>query len=157
MHPPTISNHRLARLALWLLALLAWFACGAIAERHRRYGEVRIEKLERAVRNLIIIHAAQLLPPRKRRALRHHVKPPRISLRAVAGAWLRRHLRTEGDFISRAQRLLAVLRTWRALAAKLAHRRRAGLTRLFPILLKPERASPICALASLTPPLADTS
>lgn len=159
MHPrPPISNHRLARLALWLLALLAWFACGAIGERQRRrYGAVSIEKLERAVRNLIITGAAGLLPPRKRRALRHHVKPPPLSLRAIAGSWLRRRLRTEGDLISRAQRLLAILRTWRALAAELAQRRRKGLTRLARITPTPGSAAPISAFAPPAPCAADTS
>jgi len=158
MHPPPISNHRLARLALWLLALIAWFACGCIGERQRRrYGHVSIENLERAVRDLILIHAARLLPPRRPKARRHHVKQQHVSLRAVAGAWLRRRLRTEGDLVARAQRLLAVLRTYRALAARLAHRRRKGLTRLSPIPTAPGRVAPLPAFALPTPFAADTS
>lgn len=159
MHPPPpISNHRLARLALWLLALLAWFACGCIGERHRRrYGQVSIEKLEGAVRNLILIHAAHLLPARKRKAPRHHIKHRHVRLRAVAGSWLRRRLRTEGNLITRAQHLLGVLRTYRALAAILAQRRRKGLTRLLPILPRPAVATPISARAPPVPCAADTS
>lgn len=158
MHPPPISNYRLARLALWLLALIAWFACGCIGERQRRrYGHLSIERLERAVRDLILIHAARLLPPRKQSARRHHVKQPRVLLRAVGGVWLRRRLRTEGDLITRAQTLLAALRTYRALAAKLARRRCKGLTRLSPILTKPSRTAPLLAFAPPEPCAADTS
>lgn len=159
MHPPPpISNHRLARLALWLLAMLAWFACGAIGERHRRrYGEVSLVKIERAARNLIIIHAADLLPPRKRTARRYHARPMRTSLRAIAGVWLRRRLRTKGDLVTRARHLLAVLRDWRALAAELAHRRSKGLTRLAPITVRSEPAPPICVRAFSAPAAADTS
>jgi hypothetical protein len=156
--PPTISNNRLARLALWLLALLAWFACGRIGQRQRRrYGEVSVKKIEHAVRDLIIIRAAQLLTTRKRSARRYHANPVRTSLRAVAGVWLRRRLRTQGDLSARAQHLLAVLRNWRALAAELAHRRRKGLTRLAPITLRPELTAPVCVLAFSAPAAADTS
>ena len=156
--PPIISNHCLARLTLWLLALLAWFACGCVGERRRRhYGALSIETLERAVRNLIIVHAAQLLAPRTRRVRRPHAKQPHVSLRAIAGVWLRRRLRTKGDLITRAQRLLAVLRTWRVLAADLAHRRRKGLTRLLPIAPRPGHAAPVSAFAALVPCAADTS
>lgn len=159
MHPPPpISNHRLARLALWLLALLAWFACGRIGERQRRrYGEVSTKKIERAVRDLIIIRAAQLLTTRKRGARRYHANPVRTSLRAVAGVWLRRRLRTQGDVIARTQHLLAALRNWRALAAELAYRRCKGLTRLAPINFQPEPTAPVCVLAFAAPAAADTS
>ena len=159
MHPPPpISNHRLARLALWLLALLAWFACGRIGARHRRrYSEVSLEKIEHAARNLIIIRAAHLLPPRKRAVRRAPSKPARTSLRAVAGVWLRRRLRTEGDLVTRARHLLGVLREWRALAAELAHRRSKGLTRLAPITVRSEPAAPICVRAFSAPAAADTS
>ncbi|MEQ1812100.1 MAG: hypothetical protein ABL889_19385 [Terricaulis sp.] len=159
MHPPPpISNHRLARLGLWLLALLAWCACGRIGERQRRrYGEVSLETLERAARNLIIIGAAQLLSPRKRAARRYHAKPARTSLRAIAGVWLRRRLRTESDLSARARHLLAVFRDWRVLAAELAHRRSKGLTRLAPIILRPEPTAPVCVLAFAAPVAADTS
>jgi hypothetical protein len=159
MHPPPlISNHRLARLALWLLALLAWFVCGRVGERQRRRdGEVSLEKIEHAVRNLIIIRASHLLGPRKPMKRRHLVRPPRVSLRAVAGSWLRRRLRTKGDLIGRAQRLLAVLRSWRTLAAELAERRCKGLTRLSAISPKPANAAPMPARAALAPCAADTS
>ena len=155
--PPLISNHRLARLALWLLAMLAWFVLGGQGnDRQRRRAEISFDKIERAVRNVIIIGAARLMPPRKSR--RHHVrKAPRIRLRAIAGVWLRRRLRTRGDLIARATQLLAALRTWRELAAALAQRRSKGLTRLAPVLPRTERAAPVSIFALPAPCAADTS
>jgi len=155
-HP--ISNHRLARLALWLLAMLAWFALGCRGdERQRRRGEISFERVERAVRNVIIAYAAQFVPPRKPKPRRHHAhKPPRIRLRAVAGSWLRRRLRTRGDLVTRAIQLLAALRNWRELAVGLARRRARGLTRLVRVLFVQYRAAPLRALAPIAP-CADTS
>jgi len=157
--PPIISNHRLARLALWLLALLAWFALGGQGgERQRRRANISFDKIERAVRDLILIRAAQLLPPRKSKPRRHHALTPlRVRLRAVGGSWLRRRLSTRGDLITRAAQLLAALRNWRELAAKLARRRAVGLTRLVSTWFAAEHAVPLCAPAASAVHAADTS
>lgn len=142
---PICSEHRLARLILWLGALLFWFAAGALhrnhasQRHHRRYGAHTIETLTHAVRNIILIRAAQLLKPapRARVQRRANAQPgfrqraaPRPSMRAVAGAALRRALRSRGSFIQRVLRLIAVLRRVDALAVRLAHRRRRPFTRL---------------------------
>ncbi|MEZ5958152.1 MAG: hypothetical protein R3C27_13185 [Hyphomonadaceae bacterium] len=157
--PPLITNHRLARLAVWLLALLAWFALGGHgSERQRRRAETSFTKIERAVRNLIIIRAAQLLPPRTTRPRRRHgFKPPRIRLRAVAGVWLRRRLRTRGDLVTRAAQLLAALRNWREFAGALARRRAGGLTRLARTWGTRDRAAPLRAQSLSFLRAADTS
>lgn len=157
--PPLISNHRLARLALWLLALLAWFAIGGKgSDRQRRRAGISFDKIERAMRNVIIIRAAQLMPPRKLKPRRHHAhKPPRMRLRAIAGVWLRRRVRTRGDLVTRATQLLAVLRSWRELGAALARRRVGGLTRLARAWSAHESIAPIPGLAGLAPCAADTS
>lgn len=157
--PPLISNHRLARLALWLLALLAWFSLGGQgSDRQRRRANISFDKIERAVRDLILIRAAQLLPPRKAKPRRHHAPcAPRIRLRAVGGVWLRQRLRTRGDLVSRAAQLLAALRNWRKLAASLARRLAAGFTRLVRTWFAADRAIPLCAPAAVSVHAADTS
>lgn len=153
---PIISNRRLARLALWLLAVLAWFVLGD--RHHQRRAHITFDKIERAVRDLILIRAAQILGPRKTKPRRHHGQTPtRISLRAVGGSWLRRRLRTRGDLFARAAKLLAALRDWRDLGAELARRRAAGLTRLAPARLIADLAAPVHAPAPLTLCAADTS
>lgn len=157
--PPLISNHRLARLAVWLLALLAWFSLGGQgSDRQRRRANITFDRIERAVRDLILIHAAQLLPPRKAAPRRHHApRAPRMRLRAVGGVWLRQRLRTRGDLVSRAAQLLAALRNWRKLAAALARRRAAGLTRLARAWFAADRAVQRCAPAAIAVHAADTS
>lgn len=154
--PPIISNHRLARLALWLLAVLAWFVLGD--SHHQRRAGVTFAKIERAVRDLIVIRAAQVLGPRRTKPRRHHGrKPPRISQRAVGGSWLRRRLRIRGDIVARAAKLISAIRNWRALAAQLARRRAAGLTRLAAAWLAVAGAAPALVPAPAAPCAADTS
>lgn len=157
--PPIISNHRLARLALWLLALVAWFALGGQrSERQRRRANISFDKVERAVRDLILIRAAQLLPPRKAKPRRHNApKPPPVRLRAAGGVWLRRRLSKRGDLVTRAAQLLAALRNWRELAAALARRRAAGLTRLVRSWFACDPAIPQRVLAASAAHAADTS
>jgi len=78
----TPIQHRLARFILWLSVLLAWFAAGAphqalASQRHRRrYSALTIEKLTRAVRNIIVIRAAQLLLPYQRARVQRHANAP---------------------------------------------------------------------------------
>lgn len=142
---PLCSEHRLARFILWLGVLLAWFAAGALQRsaasqrHHRRYGALTIETLTRAVRNIILIRAAQVLKPNPRHQVRGraNARPGfrqsswrRPSLRAIAGVELRRILRNRGSFIGRVIHLIAILRRVDALAARLAHRRQRPFTRL---------------------------
>lgn len=157
--PPLISNHRLARLALWLLALLAWFVLGGQgSDRQRRRVDISFVRIERAVRDLILIRAAQLLPLRKSKPRRHHApKPTPVRLRAVGGVWLRQRLSTRGDLVSRAAQLLAALRNWRKLAASLARRRAAGFTRLVRTWFAADRAIQRCVPAAISVHAADTS
>ncbi len=170
---PICSEHRLARFILWLGALLFWFAAGALHQNrasqrhHRRHGALKIETLTHAVRNIILIRAAQLLKPlpRARVPRRANARPgfrqaaPRHyqSMRIVAGAALRRQLRSRGPFIQRAMHLITVLRRVDVLAARLANRRRRPFTRLraiTPIAPPNHTARVICASAPIA---ADTS
>lgn len=134
----SISKHRLARLIARLAAFLIWVACGGPLKRdgHRRR-TIRLVALRNTVRNLIIIRAAQMLRRVPRRRVLHTFAPKgftlrhnRSSLRACAGVWLRRRLRTRGGAIAQAKHLLGVLRQTETLAAALVNRRPRGLTRL---------------------------
>lgn len=154
--PPIISSHRLARLAVWLVAALAWFMLGR--SHHQRRVHITFAKIERAVRDLILIHAAHVLGPRKTKPRRPHGRmPSRISLRAVGGSWLRRRLVMRGDIFARASKLLSAIRNWRELGAQLACRRAAGLTRLAPAWFAVDCAPLMPAPAPVTPCAADTS
>jgi hypothetical protein len=145
------------------MALLAWFAFGVLITRRHRKRQVGIATLRQAVRNIILIRAAQLLAPPAARVSRN-VAPAsfrywrrRASLRVITGVWLRRRLNTHGDFRAQVQHLLDALRNWRALAAELAVCRRRGLTRLVSIKLAPLIAAPIRAGWPPALPAADTS
>ncbi|ANP46134.1 hypothetical protein ATE48_09490 [Candidatus Viadribacter manganicus] len=99
-----ISDLRLARFVAWLSALLAWVALGAPkrspSEQRRgsRYGGVTITRLRHAVRHIIILHAAKLLPRRPRHVWRNFAlsglrcRKGRCTQRVAAGVWLRRRL-----------------------------------------------------------------
>jgi hypothetical protein len=153
--PILISEHRLARLAAWLGAVLAWFALGAPRQtasqqrHHRRYGGVAIGRLRQAVCNLIIIRAAQLLPERTPRPWRDFASPGfrcrrnGCTNRAIGGVWLRRHLNVRGGFIAQVKHLIEALRHYRGLGAALAWRRRLGLSRLRSILMIAPEAQPV--------------
>lgn len=141
-HTRTITPHRLARLTAWLLALLVWFACGGAgpARHHRRYGHTSIETLRAAVRAVILIHAASLLPKHTQRRPRNSARSGMnwrhnpMTLRAVAGSCLRRRLCARGSFVTQVQRLLDALRQWRKLGAALARRLPKRLTRLIKLI-----------------------
>ena len=167
---PIITAHRFARLVAWLGAVLMWCALGrplqgaAHRRHHRRYGNVGIVTLRRAVLDLIIIRAAELLGPRPSRnrrdfaprGFRRRISKPAPS-RVVAGAWLRRRRKIRGSFIAQVRRLIEALRHLRGLAAHLAWRRRGGLTRVSPILLICAITSPLRTCAATAPASADTS
>jgi hypothetical protein len=138
--------------------MLAWFVLGGGDERQRRRAAISFDKIERAVRNIIILRAAQFMSVRKIRPRRYHPhKPTRIRLRAIAGVWLRRRLRTRGNLVTRALHLLAALRNWRDLGAELGRRRAGGLSRLARIWSAHACADPIAAAPLSALCTADTS
>lgn len=163
-YPRPLSEHRLTRLLVWFAMILGWFALGAPHERRqRRFGFVSKAALCRAVRNLIIIRAAALLRPRQQTPWRSYApngflrRRNRCSLRAIGGVWLRKRLSARGGLVAQAKHLIEMLRQFSALAAKLAYRRRRGLSRLSPLVLThaPElHAANQCAAS---PVLADSS
>jgi hypothetical protein len=151
-----ISEHRLARFVAWLGGFLLWLATGAPRttrahqRRHQRYRHIGAGALVRAVRDLVIIRAAQLMPeaPPSTRP-RHDFAPAGFTarvavpatLRAIAGVWLRRRLKIRGSFAEQVAHLIEALKHIRGLGAWLAWRRRRRLTRLRPIVLvRPPRA-----------------
>jgi len=170
---PLCSEHRLARFTLWLGVLLAWFAAGALnrsiasQRHHRRYGAFTIGTLTHAVRNIILIRAAQLLrpAPRARVQRRTNARPgfrqaaPRhyLSMRIVAGAALRRQLRSRGSFIQRVMHLITVLRRVDVLAARLADRRRRPFTRLRAITPVTPPSHAVRVICKSAPVAADSS
>jgi len=145
--------------------LLLWFVRGAPLKRsgHRHRHHIPITKLRRAVRDIILIQAAQLLrtpTPRPFRAFapagfRLRRKP--LLLRACGGAWLRKRLRTHGSFIAQAAHLLATLRNVHTLATKLAKRRQRGLTRLRVLSIAAPPAEACTSLNAPAPPSFNSS
>lgn len=152
----TITAHRFARLIAWLCAVLLWVARGAPA--HRRRTHPAIAKLRKAVACIVLIEAATLVHHHGRCGPRRYGARARshVPLRAIGGAWLRRQLRIRGTLITQAKHLIAALRTCRALAAALAHRRRRPFTRLAPILASAGLAAPLVAVP-LAPAIANSS
>jgi hypothetical protein len=152
------TEHRLARLVAWTMAVIAWFMLGAPAhtERRRRLARATIGDIQRFARSLIIIRAAQLLPMRAPRP-RYGRRPPHFSERRIAGAWLRRRLITRGSFAEQLVHLLETLRDWRALGAELAHRRRKRLTRLTSISPARTRAPEPYGAPARLPAVSDSS
>lgn len=153
------TEHRIARLAAWAIAVLVWLLTGAVAHttHRRRLQNVTLQEARCFIRRLVIIRAAQILPsrPGARRRLsdapsgfrrRTHV---RFSERRIAGVWLRRRLAHNGGFAEQIAHLLELLRNWRALGVELARRRRKRLTRLYSIV----PASPPAVRCSVAPPL----
>jgi hypothetical protein len=144
------TEYRLARLAAWALAVIAWLLhCPGLPRtaadrRHqRRYAHVTIRKLQRFIAHLIIFHALQFLPvrPGPRRRLNHaragfqrRIRP-RLTLRRVGGVWMRPRLAVSGSFAEQLAQLAARLRDWRKLGAAFARHRAKGLARLCPIII----------------------
>ena len=163
--PRTITPHRLARLTAWLLALLVWFACGGggPARHHRRYGHASIETLRAAVRAIILIHAASLLPKWVQRQPRNSTRSGMnwrhnpTTLHAVAGSWLRRRLYARGSFVTQVKLLLDALRQWRQLGAAIARRLPKRLTRLMKLIPARPPAAQLSACFAPALAAADTS
>jgi hypothetical protein len=142
--PYIISSHRLVRLIAWARLALAWAAMMLFSEdaprptrrRIRRYGLLSLDRLERLVRNLVLIRAAQLARRPARRctfafapAGFRRRRRTRQLLRAVAGSRLRRALR-DRDPAKRMARLVQALADIETLARRIVRRLPKGLTRV---------------------------
>lgn len=149
------ETRRHARYRAWALAAVLWLMriAGPILDARyaRQRGGVTLARLERMVRNLIILHAVQYLPaPADARTRKHYgpVSLRRCSNRAVAGAFLRRRLRKRGALGEQLAHLAHVLRTLDTLAMRFARHRRRGLSKLAPA---PRAPRTIFMLASYAP------
>jgi hypothetical protein len=152
MHARTAPNqsHRIARLAAWVAAAIAWLACamvqGATARRAARRGFLTADRLECMVSNLVILHASDILAHRRvDRRSRKRYGPHRLracSNRAIAGSWMRRTLKRRGSALERLARLAEVMRNLGAFAAEFARHRRRGLSKLLRRTRTPEPGYP---------------
>ncbi len=167
---PISSHHRFMRLCAWFGALLAWFARGALCatpadRRHTaRYQRVRVGHLVCALRDLIVIRAAQMMPPRSPRAPINYAAPGfarRIagspSLRTILGSDLRRRMKVRGGLIAHAVHLIAMLAHIDAFAARIVRRLHAGATRVRPLIIVAPPATATRAHEPSAPCAADTS
>lgn len=163
--PAPISEHYLARITTWLASVLLWFVRGAPLKRsgHRHRDNIPITKLRRAVRDIILIHTAQLLrapeprPFRDSAAKGFRLRRKRLQLRACGGAWLRRQLRAQGGFIAQVRHLFAALTDVRRFAAQLAKRRQRGLKRLRVLSIVAPPAEACMSLNAPAPPSFNSS
>jgi len=165
---PSEPKHSYAKFFAWLLCVLCWTAFGALNpaanERHRkRYGHYSIARLTRAVRDLILIRAADFkrgpvqIPARRdfarpgftRRTTTH------CSLRHIARSRLRRHLR-QGRGLARLLHLISVLGDIDTHARRVA----AGakhFTRIRPLILTRAIATQIKRTSAPAPHAVNTS
>ena len=164
---PILTQHRLQRLALWLLTLLHWIAAIICANRpaharHRRQrGDISLAWVSHWVGALITVRALNTLRPRPRRMRFLYWRPafntrPSHFQRSLYGAKLRRALKHKDPATHIAQ-LIAVLRNLDAHAAALALRIRSRLRRLLRAWLAIAPATRLLGAPALPPPLADSS
>ncbi|WP_395647860.1 hypothetical protein [Terricaulis sp.] len=138
------------RLVLWTLAMLTWIADVVLVGRRidprrtRQRGEVSIAWLKRWVIRLVIIRAAEIARPRRRRPLhwRGRHQRARHLIRSLIGSAFRRTLRHR-DITARVRVLIGVLRDLDAHAHLIAKRMRRRLTRLRPIAAEQGPATPL--------------
>ncbi|MBC7767872.1 MAG: hypothetical protein H7124_03725 [Phycisphaerales bacterium] len=120
-----MSDQRLARFIVWLMAVLAWCAIGCPRQtradwrHHQRYGRITHTRLTHAVRNIVIIRAAALAPEPAAAKRTHQprfcpagfrrarIRARGSCLRAWGGVWLRRQLKVRGSLLDQALRLIA--------------------------------------------------
>jgi len=173
--PPFLTQHRFARLIAWLCAMLAWAAATLFANttrpkrRHirQRYAFLSLDYIERLVRELIIVRAADLthlgarprlcfVRNRAARGFRRRTARGAM-LRSIAGSRLRKALKRR-DPAQHLQVLFAALASIDALARRyLLPRAQRRLTRLFPILMFAPPAAALSSLAAPAPHAADSS
>lgn len=176
MRSPTrlLKPHRFARITLWARTVLAWlvfalFSDAAHISRRRIRQRCRfaaLDRIERLVRALAVIRAAELAGLRKpsRRVFaaaapagfRRRIKGGAL-LRAAVGARFRKALKHRIP-CRRIQRLLAALADIDALARRcLVRRVKRGLARLCAVVPVTPPAHVVFSLAPLPPRAADSS
>jgi hypothetical protein len=164
---PILTQHRLQRLALWLLTLLHWIAAILSANlpahaRHRRQrGDISLAWVSRWVGALVTVRALNMLRPRPRRMRFLYWRPtfnarPSHFQRSLFGAKLRRALQHKDPATHIAQ-LIAVLRNLDTYAAELALRIRCRLRRLLRAWLEIAPATPLHGAPAPSPALTDSS
>jgi hypothetical protein len=124
--PLLLSEQRLQRLSLWLALSVAWFAAHVVARLAPRAAERMLTDYARHARLLLVIGAVRAAGFR-RGAL--HGDMRRLLGRAVAGAALRRALRT-GSLSQRARAICAALAAPERWVAHIAKRLQRGFTKL---------------------------
>ena len=172
--PHLINPHRFARLIAWAQAMLGWAAlmlftdATTLNRRHirQRYCFLSFDRIERIVRKLAIVRAAQLahLRMRPRPAVRNAAAPGfrrrivRGGLwRAIGGSRLRRALKHK-DPAKRLQRLIAALADIDAFTRRyMLARARRRLTRLCAVLMVAPSPDRILLGPSASPCAANTS
>lgn len=127
--PPLPSDQRLARLSLWLALTVAWFAANVLARIAPHASARVLTEHARHARLLLVTRAVKAAAFRRGLI---HADMRRLTCRSVAGAALRRALRT-GALSQRACAIaeaLAAPERWIAYIARLLKRRFTKLRRL---------------------------
>jgi len=162
------QHPRYARFFAWLIGVLFWAACGSLDpradRRHRaRYGSYSVARLTRAVRDLILLRAAdfmrrpRVVPSNRqfaRAGFRRRTGVP-LTLRRIAGAWLRTRLRQHRG-VGRILHLIGVLSRIDDYARAVAARS-TRFMRLHPLIPVRPPAARVRNLAAHTPRAADSS
>ncbi|MES1158948.1 MAG: hypothetical protein ABUL42_03540 [Terricaulis silvestris] len=127
--PPLPSDQRLARLSLWLALTVAWFAANVLARIAPHAAALVLTEHARHARLLLVARAVKAAAFR-RGFIHAHMR--RLTCRGVAGAALRRALRT-GALNQRARAIaeaLAAPERWIAHIVRRLKRRFTKLRRL---------------------------
>lgn len=144
--------------------MLTWIAsifCAGFrgnARRMRQRGHNSLASLQRWVLQLVILRAAEMARPQRRRALFWRGRDQRRSqlVRALIGSAMRRAVRHR-DTPARIGLLVGVLRNLDAYARRIAKRMRRRLTRLWPIVAQRAIAAPLPDAPLLQAAFADSS
>jgi hypothetical protein len=167
-----LSQHRLARLVAWALAMLAWVAHALLGESapHRRRlrqrgGFFSLDRLARFACRLALARAAEIVGLRSRpRAIRNTAPSgfrrrtaPRALLRACIGSRLRKALK-RGDIATRIRVLRAALSDIDAFARRYAvPRALRRLTKLCAIVPIAPSGAALLGAPAPSPAVADSS
>ncbi|WP_395645434.1 hypothetical protein [Terricaulis sp.] len=162
-----LSPNRRARLVAWTLAMLAWvnavFFDGHIMTRRQlrqRGGFLSLDHIARALTQLIILRAAELVRLHRRGRMSFHKHGadmrPRHLRRSVIGSRIRRALKHR-DAGQRIAILITALKTLDVWAARLAQRLGRRVTKLWAIAACAGEREALAVGAAPTLCLADTS
>jgi hypothetical protein len=146
--PPALSDQRIARLSLWLALTIAWFAAHVLARLAPRAAAEILSEHARHARLLLVARAVKAAAFRRGVI---HADMRRLTCRAVAGAALRRALRT-GPHARRARALCDALAAPERWLAHIVRRLRRGFTKL--VRLPMPRRTRVHAIA-IAPRMAD--